>query len=493
MPNTLTRCAELTTTTTPLTELDVDVVVVTAGLDDDGALVLAEDARAIDAATGGALRATLQRTDYRAAWASQRFVNLPGTTFGAVLVVGVGREAREPGELRITLRERRHALAAGVAGLTGGRVAVRVGADWDPLLAETVALATYRFDRYAEKPRPARLVLSCARQPDADALAELDSRLRSVCFARDWVNLPGGAKRPAASAELLLAEGAQAGVEVHVYSTEDLVAAGAGGIVGVGQGSAEPARIVRLTAYGDDSPPPLVLVGKGLTYDAGGINLKTAWLEHMKLDMGGAAACVGAVLHAGRRPRRRTVQAWIALAENITSATSYLTGDVLRMHNGTSVEVANTDAEGRLALADAMSLADAGGAAAVLTVATLTGSAIASLGPRTAAINSADDDLTRAVLDAAAAAGESMWRMPHLPYFAESLRSKVADVANLGMAQGQSMVAAEFLRRFAPVGAPYLHLDLAGPAFNMGEPYDGVPSGGTGYGVRSLIELADRL
>ncbi|MCX4776091.1 hypothetical protein [Streptomyces sp. NBC_01264] len=116
-----------------------------------------------------------------------------------------------------------------------------------------------------------------------------------------------------------------------------------------------------------------------------------------------------------------------------------------------------------------------------------------SLGPRTAAVHSTDDRLSARLLDAAASAGESAWRLPHLPYLAESLRSHIADLSNVGTPQGQSMVAAEFLRHFAPVGVPYLHVDLAGPAYNMGEPYDGVPAGGTGYGVRTLIELMDRL
>ncbi|MCX4776090.1 M17 family peptidase N-terminal domain-containing protein [Streptomyces sp. NBC_01264] len=371
------QCAELTPTSSPLPELDADVVVVTAGTDASGALALAEDALVIDRASGGALRAALERGGYRAVWAAQRFVNLPGTPFGSVLVVGTGPEnGRETGPVggdpdapRVTLRERRHALAAGLAGLTGGRVAVSSGGAWDALLVEAAALATYRYDRYSERPRPAELLVSCARLPHEEDLAELSSRLRSVCFARDWVNLPGGHKRPEASTALLLEEAGRSGVEARVWTAEELTALGAGGLVGVGQGSAEPARLVRLTAHGTDGGPPLVLIGKGLTYDAGGVNLKTTWLEHMKLDMGGAAACAGAVFRSGRRPRGRTVVAWIALAENVMSATSYLTGDVLRMHAGTSVEVTNTDAEGRLALADAMSIADTGDAAALLTVA----------------------------------------------------------------------------------------------------------------------------
>jgi leucyl aminopeptidase len=449
--------------------------------------VLAPDAASLDA--DGALTAQLVRSGFTGAWGTQRWATLPnGRT---VLVVGTGPEVAAGG-LRVTLRERRHALAAGVFGVTTGTVAVS-GTGWDPLLVEALVLATYRFDRYADKKRPAQLVVADCAVPSEDDAAELASRLQSVCFARDWVNTAPGDKRPWLSADLLVAAAEEAGVEVRVWTTEELVEAGAGGVVGVGQGSDQPSRVVQLTARGTTEEKPLVLVGKGLTYDAGGVNLKNVWLEHMKLDMGGAAAVVGAVLHAGRRPRTRTVVGWVALAENLVSASAYLSGDVLRMHSGLSVEVVNTDAEGRLALADAMSLADAGEAAAVVTVATLTGAAIRALGPRTAAVMTSYDDLARALEDAAAAAGESLWRMPSLPHYGDSLRSHVADTTNLGSMDGQTMVAAAFLSRFAPEGVPYAHFDLAGPAFNMGEPYDGVPAGGTGYGVRSLVELVSRV
>jgi leucyl aminopeptidase len=480
MSLTVSQCSPTTFDDRALREVEADVLVVTAG-QVDGALELAADA----ASLGGDLLAQLTSAGFTAAWGVQHWAAVDGRR---VLVVGSGPAVPGP---RVTLRERRHALAAGVAAVSAGTVAVS-SAGWDPLLVEAVVLATYRYDRYASKKRPAQLVITDA-SPSENEEAELASRVESVCFARDWVSTPAGDKRPQASADLLVAAAQQAGVQARVWSTEELKAAGAGGLIGVGQGSAEPARIVQLTAPGTTDAPPLVLVGKGLTYDAGGVNLKSVWLEHMKLDMGGAAAVAGAVLHAGCRPRARTVVGWIALAENLISSTAYLTGDVLRMHNGTTVEVVNTDAEGRLVMADAMSLADAGGAAAVVTVATLTGAAIRSLGPRTAALMTTDDELARVFDDAAFEAGESLWRMPSLPHYGDGLRSHVADTTNLGSLDGQTMVAAAFLQRFAPAGVPFAHFDLAGPAYNMGEPYDGVPAGGTGYGVRTLVELLDRL
>ncbi len=483
----LAQCTPTDLVATSFAELEVDVFVVTAGSAPNGGLRPGDDLLALD--PSGEMVAQLTHTGFTGAWGAQRWINrsAPGT----ILVVGTGPE--RAASAHVTLRERQHALAAGVAAVSQSSVGVSALGTWDPALVETVILASYRFDRYVDKARATRLVVADLGPIDEDEVAEVASGLEAVCFARDWVNAGPGDKRPAVSAALIVAEAERAGVEVRVWTTEELVAAGCGGIVGVGQGSEEPARIVQLTARGTTDAAPLVLVGKGLTYDAGGQNLKTVWLEHMKLDMGGAAAVVGAVLHAARRPRARTVEGWVALAENIISATAYLAGDVLRMHNGLSVEVVNTDAEGRLALADAMSLANASEAAAVVTVATLTGAAIRALGPRTAALMSADEDLAASLLSAAGAAGESLWRMPALPYLGDSLRSHIADTTNLGTMDGQTMVASLFLRRFAPDGVPYAHFDLAGPAFNMGEPYDGIPAGGTGYGIRTLVELLDRL
>lgn len=478
---------------TPLAELDVDVVVVSVATTGE-ALVLAADAESINA--DGALLALLEQAAFSGAWGAQlRLNNVPGVQAHSVLVVGTGPELEATPSLPVTLREPRHALAAAVLSVSKGRIGASSGGFWDELLIEALMLGTYRFDRYTAKSRPEQLVISDLHSISDAEVADTRSRVQSVCFARDWVSMSPSDKRPSRSEAMLVEEAQRAGLEVHVWSTQDLIDAHAGGITAVGQGSvsSETARIVQLTAQGSSNAPPLVLVGKGLTYDAGGINLKTTWLEHMKLDIGGAAAVAGALLHAGRRPGARTLQGWIALSENLMSATSFLTGDVLRMHNGLSVEILNTDAEGRLVLADAMSLAEANNAAAVITVATLTGAAIRAFGGRTAAMMTTDDGLAATIEAAGAAAGESLWRMPCMPHYADTLKSNYADLNNLGTAEGQTMVAATFLQRFAPQGVPYAHFDLAGPAFNMGEPYDGVPAGGTGYGVRTLIEVLRRI
>jgi len=258
----------------------------------------------------------------------------------------------------------------------------------------------------------------------------------------------------------------------------------------VAQASDHRPVLLRLHAPGTGDGT-VAVVGKGLTYDAGGLNIKLQMLEMMKLDIGGAAAAAGAVLHAARFPRAKGLTVWIALCENVISGNAYRGGDVLRMRTGLTVEVANTDAEGRLTLADAMSLAAEEAPDLLVTIATLTGSCMAALGLRTAGLMSTDDDLAAQVLSAAGTAGEDLWRLPMRAHFAEPLESQVADLNNLGEMRAQTMIAATFLSRFVPEGMPYAHVDIAGPAYNPGKPYAQVPHGGTGYGVSTLVELLD--
>lgn len=490
---TVPGCTPARLTTSGLRDADADLIVVTVGTGGSAELLLGADAAAVD---DGTLLERLRLTGFTGAWQQTQQVQLAAMPC-PLLVVGTGPAPSPASDLLVTLREHHHALAGAVISVRGGRVAVSAGGTWDHQLIDAVVLATYRYDRYSPRPRPAELIVTNVGVLDDSAAEETASRLSAVCFARDWVTTPPGDKRPDDSQWMLLEQAEQAGAHVRIWDAEELAAAGCGGILAVGQGSMQPARIVQLTAPGTTDAPPVVLVGKGLTYDAGGVNLKTVWLEHLKLDVGGAAAVAGAVLHAARRPRRRTVHAWLAIAENLLSATSYLAGDVLRMHDGTTVEVGNTDAEGRIALADTMSLAhqttlEAGQPpAALLTVATLTGAAIRALGPRTGIYLSSDAQLAATLSDAFAAAGESACRFPQLPHYSDTLRSHIADTNNIGGPDGATSVASAFLHRFAPPGVPFAHIDLAGPAFNMGEPYDGIPAGGTGYGVRSLINLID--
>ena len=237
----------------------------------------------------------------------------------------------------------------------------------------------------------------------------------------------------------------------------------------------------------------LALVGKGITYDSGGISLKpVGFNEIMKRDMAGAAAVFAAILAVSRLDLEVNVTGWLALAENMPSGSATRPGDVLRMYDGTTVEVLNTDAEGRLVLADALARAAEDGPDAIVDVATLTAATRFGLGNYTFGVMANDDALGHRILDAAGRDGEQAWRMPLPADLRPSLNSRVADIANTGDRMGGGLVAGLFLQEFVPAGLAWAHLDIAGPAFHEGDPYGYTPYGGTGSAVRTLVGLAER-
>jgi leucyl aminopeptidase len=429
----------------------------------------------------------LELPDLSGALGALAFTAKPGTTTrvpldgAAVTVVGVRPGASAP--------EVAAAAATGVRGSAGARrVLVDVPGDRAAVYSAAV-LATYRFDAYKAAASTEVAEVVVVGDPPAD-LDRVDDLVAAICFARDVTTLPPADKTPQRLARRIADAAAEAGAQCRLYDEAEVQELGMNGLLAVAQASAHRPVLVRLSAPGTGDGT-VAVVGKGLTYDAGGLNLKLQMLEMMKLDVGGAAAAVGAVLHAARFPRSRGLTVWVGLCENVISGDAYRGGDVLRMRNGLTVEVANTDAEGRLTLADGMSVAAEESPDVLVTIATLTGSAMAALGRRTAALMTEDDDLAGSVLAAADRAGEDLWRMPMRPHFSEPLESQVADLNNLGDLKAQTMIAAAFLSRFAPDGTPYAHLDIAAPAYNPGKPYAHVPHGGTGYGVGTLVELLD--
>ncbi len=311
--------------------------------------------------------------------------------------------------------------------------------------------------------------------------------------ARDLINIPSNDLDPKAFAAHAQAAGKEHGLKVEVLDEKALLKGGYGGIMGVGQGSATPPRLVRVAHTHPKADRTIALVGKGITYDSGGISLKPAGHnETMKCDMSGAAAVLATVVAAARLGLRVNVTGWLALAENMPGGRATRPGDVLRMYSGKTVEVLNTDAEGRLVLADALARACEESPDAVVDVATLTGAMVVALGTRTFGVLSNDDAFRSTLQEVAEEAGEASWPMPIPGHLRKDMESPIADLQNVGGRMGGGLFAGLFLSEFVTEGTTWGHLDIAGPAFNESAPFGYTPKGGTGVAVRTLLRLAER-
>ncbi len=327
------------------------------------------------------------------------------------------------------------------------------------------------------------------------ALAEAEQAALATWVARDWANTHAGVKSPQWLAEQAQNLAEQVGLQVQIWEESDLAAQGFGGLLAVGGGSARPPRLIQLT----HTPPqgiegqqqPVVLVGKGITFDSGGLSLKPReMMPPMKTDMAGAAAVMAALMAAALTQLPLPVVGLLACADNVISGSSYRPDDVLRLYGGTTVEIVNTDAEGRLVLADALAYAAAAlNPAVMLDVATLTGAATLSLGKRHAALFTDDDTLAQQVLQAGLDCGELAWRMPLAQQYRASLRSGIADVCHVSTDShvgAGAITAALFLQRF--VGQTrWAHLDIAGPARADSDEGEAT-KGGTGFAARLLLQ-----
>ena len=371
-------------------------------------------------------------------------------------------------------------------------------------IAEGAALAAYRFDDYKSTPRPSAVDGLLVVDPTqgssalADGIARGMRTAAAVAFARDLINTPAGDLAPAQLAERFVAEMAgTARTSVEVWDEERIAAERLGGLLGVSRGSLEPPRLVRAT-YEPAEPvsiggttPHVVLVGKGITFDSGGLSLKTAeGMSTMKTDMSGAAIVMAALSACADLGVRIKVTAIAPIAENMPGARALKPGDVLTMRNGATVEVLNTDAEGRLVLADALSLAGEIEPApdAVVDVATLTGAAAVALGTGIAPLYGTDPELVERIRQAGASVGERLWPMPLPEDYAEHIDSEVADMKNTGRAgQAGSIAAALLLERFTS-GLAWAHLDIAGTG-RAAETSGYLTKGGTAFGVRTLLAL----
>ena len=348
-----------------------------------------------------------------------------------------------------------------------------------------------------EQLRRAAGVAGLAQDEQVDT--EVRAITEAVALARDLVNAPPNVLYPESFADLVLERASGTAVEVEVWDPERLEQERCGGILGVGRGSGRGPRMVTLRYTPEGATGHLALVGKGITFDSGGLCLKPgAAMITMKMDMGGAAACAAATLAIAELGLPVQVTAYLCLAENMTGELAQRPGDVVTMRDGRTVEIINTDAEGRLVMADGLALASELQPDAIVDVATLTGACIIALGERTIGVMGNDDELRDSLVRLGTEVGDTAWPLPMLEEIRPTLDTPVADLKHTGERSAGAMVAATFLQEFVGKRGegedaeqiPWAHLDIAGPAYNEKSPWGYRPKGGTGAGVRSLVALA---
>ena len=457
----------------------------------------------VDEAMGGTLAATLAALGGTGEAGEVTRITGGGKVAAPLIAaVGIGGAGRDAALDLEALRRAAGAAVRAATSVPGGngnkerRIALALPAR-DQAEAEAVALGAllggYSFGRYRSQPATrAALTLVATGSHVAPAVRRAEVLADAVTLVRDLVNTGPSDLVPATFAATAAEIAAARGIGVTVLDEQALADGGYGGILGVGQGSAHPPRLVRLDYAPAGASRVLVLAGKGITFDSGGLSLKPGKsMETMKSDMGGAAAVLGAIQAAAALALPVRVIGYLPLAENMPSGTAQRPSDVLTSYGGTTVEVLNTDAEGRLVLADALARSAADSPDLLVDVATLTGAQVVALGPRVAAVMSNDDAVRDAVVSAATRAGEAMWPMPLPVELRKGLESSVADLANVAPDRNGSMlVAGLFLKEFVPPGVRWAHLDIAGPAYNDGPAYGYTPKGGTGAATRTLVQLA---
>jgi leucyl aminopeptidase len=460
---------------------------------------LTAGAEDVNKAIGGTLDSFMREVDFDGKRGEVLAVPTNGSLGAkAALLVGVGdRDAFDATAIRRAgaIVARRASKVATVAttmlDAVGDETDAGVAAQ---ALAEGLCLGAYQFLRYKSDPKPTALKkVQVVGRSNAKVRSGLERGVRlatAIAWARDLVNEPAAGKSPEDVAEAAKKLARTSGLKVKVFAGDQLERERMGGVLGVGNGSDRPPRFLRLEYAPAGAKTTLALVGKGVVFDSGGLSLKTAGgMETMKTDMSGAAAVIAAMSTLRDLGVKTRVIGYVPLVENMPSGRAIRPGDVLTMRNGKTVEVLNTDAEGRLILADGLSLAAEEGADAIVDIATLTGAVTVALGDKIAGLMGSNDDFVDQVEGAAKRAGERLWTLPLPDDYRRNMDSEVADLRNISSGGGGGTITAGiFLKEFTD-GKPWAHLDIAGTARSGADDAD-ITKGGTGYGVRTLVELA---
>ena len=446
--------------------------------------------------------------DLGATGKADEVIKIPGNSVRLLLFTGLGKASTSYGHE--TLRRAAGAAARVLTNQKSATFALPVRNVEDvAATAQGAGLGAYLFNDFRSdesatsvSPLAAAKIFTphAAKAEYKDVVEEATVITKYTHLTRDLINTPPSHLNPASFAarmvdEVKAAGGARAGLTITVMTEAALKSKGYGGITAVGQGSANPPRLVRITYTPTGKVKPAkhyAFVGKGITFDSGGLALKPALgMEAMKSDMSGAAAVCGAVLAIAALKLPVTIDTWAPLAENMVSDNATRPSDIITIYGGKTVEVLNPDAEGRLVLADALQRAqEEKKLDAIFDIATLTGAQVVALGTRTSAVMTNNEALSNAFLSLTEKTGEQFWPMPLPTELRASLDSPVADLANIGDRMGGMLVAGIFLKEFVSDDLPWLHLDIAGPAYNDRSPHGYTPVGGTGIGVRSLIAVA---
>jgi leucyl aminopeptidase len=463
---------------------------------------LSDTAQRLDAALDGSIAKMIESKEIKGSAGEVTGIHSLGRLAAArVFVAGLGKKSRFSSEsLRRASGSALKALRK--AGVATATVELPISEQSPaPELARAVvegmALSAYSFNRYFSGDRPElKLESVTIVATNGDGLEHYvrvaEAMAAGANYARDLVNEPPNALNPEELANRARSLAAETGLIVEVFEPEELERRGMGAILAVGRGSHNPPRLIALHFHGDPERkhPTLGLVGKGITFDTGGISLKPGADMHiMKSDMGGAAAMIGAMhIIANLRPELN-VTMLVATAENMPDGNAYRPGDIVRAMNGKTIEIQNTDAEGRLVLADALSYAVELKLSPIIDAATLTGACSVALGPWYSGLFANDDSVRDRLLTAAKTTGERLWPMPLDPDFRPLLDSSCADMRNIGGREGGAITAAMFLAEFAG-DQPWIHLDIAPTAFADTDSDYYAKGLGTGHPARSLAQLA---